>query len=148
MELLLAYGFGPDFRRWVSTFYKGAFMQIIINDWLTGQIPLGREVRQGDPLSALLYVLCVEVLASLIRSSPEIEGFLLPGASACECACMRMIPQPSSRIFNLSRIFSNVLMFMNVALGPSLIFPRLKRCGLGPEGFALTSLLVSHGSKR
>ena len=52
---------------------------LILNDLLTGQIPLGRRVRQGDPLSSLLYVLCVEVLASLIRSSPEIEGFLLPG---------------------------------------------------------------------
>ena len=35
---------------------------------------------QGDPLSPLLCVLCVEVLASLIRRSPAIEGFLLPGA--------------------------------------------------------------------
>ena len=38
-------------------------------------------MRQGDPPSPLLYVLCVEVLASLIRRSPAIEGFLLPGAS-------------------------------------------------------------------
>ena len=38
-------------------------------------------MRQGDPLSPLFYVICVEVLASLIRRSPEIEGFLLPGAS-------------------------------------------------------------------
>ena len=42
---------------------------------------LERDVRQGDPVSPLLYVLCVEVLASLIRRSPAIEGFLLPGAS-------------------------------------------------------------------
>ena len=51
-----------------------------MNDWLTDKIPLDRGVRQGDPLSPLLYVLCVEVLANLIRASPEIEGFLLPGA--------------------------------------------------------------------
>ena len=80
MELLLAYRLGPDFRRWVSTFYKGAFTQIILYDWPTDQIPPSRGVRQGDPLSPLLYVLCVEVLASLFLSSPEIEGFLLPGA--------------------------------------------------------------------
>ena len=41
-------------------------------------------MRQGDPLSPLLYVLCVEVLASLIRRSPEIEGFLLPGAGGLQ----------------------------------------------------------------
>ena len=46
-------------------------------------------MRQGDPLSPLLYVICVEVLASLIRHSPEIEGFLLPGANGLQaCACL------------------------------------------------------------
>ena len=41
-------------------------------------------MRQGDPLSPLLYVICIEVLASLIRDSPEIEGFLLPGGSGLQ----------------------------------------------------------------
>ena len=46
-------------------------------------------MRQDDPLSPLLYVICVEVLASLIRHSPEIEGFLLPGANGLQaCACL------------------------------------------------------------
>ena len=59
-------------------------MRIIINDRLSSKICLQRGVRQGDPLSPLLYVLCVEVLASLIRRSPEIEGFLLPAANGLQ----------------------------------------------------------------
>ena len=59
-------------------------MQIIINDRLSTKVCLQRRVRQGDPLLPLLYVICVEVLASLIRHSPEIEGFLLPGASGLQ----------------------------------------------------------------
>ena len=84
LELLEVYGFGPDFCRWVSTLYNNAFMQIIINDRLSSKVPLNRGVRQGDPLSPLLYVLCVEVLALLIRRSPDIEGFLLPGADGLQ----------------------------------------------------------------
>ena len=80
MDVLERYGFGNNFRRWVSTLYSGAYMRILINNHLSKEIPLRRGVRQGDPLSPLLYVLCVEVLANLIRRSDEVKGFLLPGA--------------------------------------------------------------------
>ena len=80
LHLLQIYGFGPEFCRWISTFYNSAFTQIILNGWLSQRISLARGVRQGDPLSPLLYVLCVEVLASLIRRCPGVEGFLLPDA--------------------------------------------------------------------
>jgi len=35
-------------------------------------------------LSPLLYVLCIEVLANLIRGSPRIKGFLLPGSGGLQ----------------------------------------------------------------
>ena len=81
MDLLIRFGFGSSFCRWISTLYSGANMRIILNDRLTAPIPLLRGVRQGDPLSPLLYVMCVEVLACQIRNSPNIQGFLLPGAN-------------------------------------------------------------------
>ena len=80
MDLLRRFGFGPNFCEWVSTFYDGAYTQVILNGWLTEKVPLHRGVRQGDPLSPLLYVLCVEALACQIRNCHEIRGFLLPGA--------------------------------------------------------------------
>ena len=59
-------------------------MRIILNNWLTERISLERGVRQGDPLSPLLYVLCIEVLANLIRGSPKVKGFLLPGSGGLQ----------------------------------------------------------------
>lgn len=56
-------------------------MRIILNEYLSGRIDLKRGVRQGDPLSPILYVLCIEVLAFQIQCSPFISRFLLPGAS-------------------------------------------------------------------
>ena len=56
-------------------------MRIILNDWLTMEIPLEHGLRQGDPLFPLLYVLCVEVLTNLVRACPQFERFLLPGSS-------------------------------------------------------------------
>lgn len=80
MELLDRFGFGSDFCRWISTFYLGANMRIILNGWLSRPIMLMRGVRQGDSLSPLLYILCVEALACQIRLCSGIRGFLLPGA--------------------------------------------------------------------
>ena len=59
-------------------------MSIFLNNWPTERISLERGVRQGDPLSLLLYVLCIEVLANLIRDPPRIKGFLLPGSGGLQ----------------------------------------------------------------
>ena len=79
MNLLEHFGFGPSFCSWIFTLYNGAYMRILVNDFLSDPVPLLRGVRQGDALSPMLYVLCVEVLACRIRDFPAIEDFLLPG---------------------------------------------------------------------
>lgn len=80
MRTLAKFGFGPDFCKWISLFYNNVFSRIICNGKLTAPIFLGRGVRQGCPLSPLLYVLVSEVLSTQIRNCKEIEGFRLPGA--------------------------------------------------------------------
>ena len=91
-------------------------MQIILNGWLTECISLERGVRQGNPLFPLLHVLCVEVLASLIRSSPGIEGFLLPGARGLQThVCL--YADDTTAIFrnlrSLTNLFDRVSVYKN-----------------------------------
>ena len=113
-DLLCHLGFGPIFRKWVSTLYEGAFMQIILNGWLTEEIPLRHGVRQGDPLSPLLYVLCVEALACQIRNCPEIRGFLLSGARGRQ-AKARIYADDTTTIlkdlFSLRRLFDLISVY-------------------------------------
>ena len=84
LNLLEHFGFGPWFRACIATLYNEAFMQVLVNDFLSNPILLERGVQQGDALSPMLYVLCVEVLACKIRASPDVKGFLLPGAGGLE----------------------------------------------------------------
>ena len=74
-----AFGIGENFINWVRNIYSNAASIININGFFSERIPLQRGVRQGCPLSALLYVLVIEVLAIQLRLNPNIVGFKVGG---------------------------------------------------------------------
>ena len=76
---LSAMGFGPAFIAWVSLFYHRVQSSVNVNGYLSPFYYLSRGVRQGYPLSPLLYVLASEVLAASIRANPRISGLSIPG---------------------------------------------------------------------
>lgn len=71
--------FGPNFRKWIEIIYSKPQSAVIVNQTLSEAFPLGRSVRQGDPLSPLLYVLSLEPLLNKIRRDKEVKGIQLPG---------------------------------------------------------------------
>ena len=79
-RVLEKFNFGPNFRRWVKVIYSDISSVVINNGWLSASFSLERGVRQGCPLSPLLYCLVVETLGQAIRRDPSIEGIPIPGA--------------------------------------------------------------------
>lgn len=73
--------FGPSFRRWIEVLYAGAKCQVLNNGWLSDDIELQRGVRQGCPLSPLLYTVIAETLGNAIRKDGTIEGVQIPGST-------------------------------------------------------------------
>ena len=71
-------GFGPSFCKWVQTLYSGVQSSVIVNGHLSEFFGLQRGVRQGCPLSPLLYVLVAETLAATLKACPRIKGLSLP----------------------------------------------------------------------
>ena len=45
------------------------------NGWSTGFFKLQRGTRQGDPLSAYLFILVLEIVFFQIRKSDTVKGF-------------------------------------------------------------------------
>ena len=84
-EILLAMGFGSSFVGWVDLFYRSVRSSVNVNGHLSPFFSLSRGVRQGCPLSPLLYVLVAEVLAVNIRANPRICGLSLPGVGPLPC---------------------------------------------------------------
>ena len=78
-KTLRAFGIGEGFVDWIRKVYGNATSVLNVNGFLSKQIPLNRGVRQGCPLSALLYVMVIEVLAIQLRLNPNIVGFTIGG---------------------------------------------------------------------
>ena len=78
---LEAMGFGPSFRQWILLFYTDVESTVMVNGWTSPFFRPSCDVRQGCPLSPLLYVLCAEVLACSLRSAPGIVGVQLPNST-------------------------------------------------------------------
>ena len=76
-KVMEKFNIGDNFINWVRLIYQNAKTRILINGHLTGKIDLKRGVRQGDPLSALLYVMVIEILAIQLRTNPNIIGFTI-----------------------------------------------------------------------
>ena len=79
IRVLQGFGFGPAFVSWIGILYSNASTRLDINGFLTDSIPLKSGVRQGCPLSALLYVMVIELLALQLRANPNIVGFTVQG---------------------------------------------------------------------
>lgn len=78
-NVLNSFGFGNSFIHWIQLLYSNASTRINVNGFLTDRIALKSGVRQGCPLSALLYVMVIEILALQLRANPNIIGFTIQG---------------------------------------------------------------------
>ena len=67
-------GVPPVLINWVNLLYSDPNCSVIINNFIGSLIEVTRGVRQGCPLSPLLYSICAEGLASLVRSNSSICG--------------------------------------------------------------------------
>ena len=71
--------FGPQFRSYIKSIYHDIRSAIISNGYVSEFFHVQRGVRQGCPLSPLLFVMVAEVFGQAIRKCPEIQGLRVPG---------------------------------------------------------------------
>ena len=77
-NVLKRFNFGPVIRHWISTLSSDVESAVINGGYTTNFFQISRGVRQGCPLSPLLFVLGAEILAQKIRQSPGCRGIELP----------------------------------------------------------------------
>ncbi len=73
-KVMEIFNFGNMFISWIRLLYNNPISYIKNNGYLSENINISRGIRQGCPVSALLFILAVEVLSIKIRTSTNIKG--------------------------------------------------------------------------
>ena len=77
VKVLQKFNFGTYFLQWIRTFYTNLSSCVLNNGFATNFFCVSRGVRQGDPLSPLLFILSLEILACFIRQDRNIHGLVI-----------------------------------------------------------------------
>ncbi|MCP3901869.1 MAG: reverse transcriptase family protein, partial [Desulfobacteraceae bacterium] len=79
-EVLKYFNFGNMFISWIKTLYNGPIAFIKNNGHKSRHINIYRGIRQGCPVSALIFIIATEVLAIKMRENEKLKGILIPGS--------------------------------------------------------------------
>uniref|UniRef100_A0A8C7IU91 Reverse transcriptase domain-containing protein n=1 Tax=Oncorhynchus kisutch TaxID=8019 RepID=A0A8C7IU91_ONCKI len=87
-KVLQKMGFPDRFLAWVGLLYGDITSKILVNGHLSKAVGVHCGVRQGCPLSPLLFVACIEPLAQVLRRDQGISGVGIPGSGGMTAKCV------------------------------------------------------------
>ena len=77
LRVLDKFNFGCNFISWIKVIYNDIFSSITNNGYFSKTFTITRGIRQGDPISAFLFILVAEIIALLIRNNVKIKGIII-----------------------------------------------------------------------
>lgn len=77
LKTLERFNFGHVFIQWIKTLYNKPQVLVKNNGWLSKNFTITRGIRQGCPLSALLFIIAVEILGLHIKQENSIPGICI-----------------------------------------------------------------------
>jgi hypothetical protein len=71
LDLLHRRGFPHRFRNWDAALFSTATSRVVLNGIARTPIAHGRGLRQGDPLSPLLFVLAIDTITHILEEATK-----------------------------------------------------------------------------
>lgn len=135
-ETLKAFNFGPEFIRWIKTMYTQTEACIKNNGYFSQTFNIDRGIKQGCPISALLFNLVVEILAIKLKKNTNIKGYNISvGNETREVKLSQYADDATVILKNKNMIpltIQEISRFSEVA-GPTLNIQKTKGMMLGPQ---------------
>ena len=75
--MIFYFGFGHSFNKWVIILLHYQQPCLINGGFATQYFTLKKGARQGDPISAYLFIVALEVLFDLTKNKVDIKGIAL-----------------------------------------------------------------------
>ena len=113
-KVLKTFNFGPSFIQWIKSLYTNIMSCVMNRGTSTGYFNIHRGVRQGDPISPMLFILSLEIFLIAMRSDNDIKGIIF-GNEECksvsyadDLSCFLRDLASATNVFNLLNDFKSI----------------------------------------
>ena len=151
---LKKYGFADGFIDWILILFNSQELCVLNGGHSTKYFPLERGARQGDPISAYLFVLALEIFFTLIKTNNNIQGiemfnheFLYTAYADDTTFCVKdlnsvkVILSSLDQFYTFSGLRPNLSKFEIVGIG-ALKDANVELCGLKSVNLTKASIKI------